>query len=277
MPIQNRVFAVIAAFPLAMLVGVASLGGIFFAGTYARETANWAAQGIGQDYFDLFFAVPWLAISAVLALRGSRRALFLLAGGYLYTVYEFAIYAFAVHFNALFPVYCATLGLSFFALAGVGALLVRQNAASWYVEPIPRRTAGLFLVAVGVLFGVAWLGEILGAIAHGTAPKSVLDAGAATNPVHVLDLSVVLPLYLVAGVALLRQRPIGWLLAPVLMSFGVLMSGSIVALMFVMRGRGFDVSGAVLGGMTAVATASGVVLVLLVRRLRPSSSVPART
>ncbi|HXI55738.1 MAG TPA: hypothetical protein VNO55_06750 [Polyangia bacterium] len=272
----DRETAVVAAFPLALLVAVASLGGIFSAATYARETANWAAQGIGQDYFDLFVAVPWLAISAGLALRGSRRALFLLAAGYLYTIYEFVIYAFAVHFNALFLVYCATLGLAVFALAGITALLVRRDAARWYAPVIPRRTAGIFLVAVGVLFGAAWLGEILAAIAHGTAPRSVLEAGAATNPVHVLDLAVILPLHLVAGVALLRRRQVGHLLAPVLLAFGVLMAGSIVALMFVMRRRGFEVSGAVLGGMAAVATASAVVLVLLVRRLLPSSAL-ART
>ena len=98
---------VLFAFPVALLMAVASLGGLLWPGTYARETASWTAQAVGQDWADLLIAVPWLLVAGVLARAGSRRALLVLGGGYLYTIYEFAIYAFAVRFNALFLVYCA--------------------------------------------------------------------------------------------------------------------------------------------------------------------------
>ena len=83
-------------------MAAASLAGICVRSTYARETAGWAAQGIGQDWFDLMFAVPWFAVTAALSLRGSERALLLLAGGVAYAFYELVIYAFAIHFNAMF-------------------------------------------------------------------------------------------------------------------------------------------------------------------------------
>src|SRR5690349_5713700 len=125
---RDSPLAIVAAFPLAMLVAFVSLVGILHPSIYARETPNWAAQALGQDWVDLLFAVPWLAVSGLYAARGSRRALFLLAGAMLYTFYEFAIYAFAVHFNVMFLAYCATLGVTFYALAGLALVFVREDA-----------------------------------------------------------------------------------------------------------------------------------------------------
>jgi hypothetical protein len=260
--------AVLIALPLALLVAAASLGGIVLPATYARETANWAAQGVGQDWADLLLAVPWLAIAGVLARSGSRRALLLLGGGFFYTLYEFAIYAFAVHFNALFLVYCAVLGLSAFGLAGVAAILWNEDARGWYSGPVPTRAVGIFLTAVGVLFSLLWLAEIVPALARGTVPRSVMEAGAATNPVHVIDLSVVLPVHIIAGISLLRRRPLGYALAPIVLGFGVLMAASIAGLMLVMRHRGFETSWAVFGGMALVILASVAALTALLRPLR---------
>src|SRR5262252_1287924 len=106
---SSRVLPIVAAYPLAALVVLASIGGLLVDDVYARESANWAAQGVGQDWVDLVVAVPWLVLSGIFAQRGSRAALLLLAGGLVYTLYEFVIYALALHFNALFLVYCAVL------------------------------------------------------------------------------------------------------------------------------------------------------------------------
>ena len=47
-----------------------------------------------------------------------------LAGGLLYTVYTFVIYALGMHFNAMFLVYCAALGTPIFALTGIARSLL---------------------------------------------------------------------------------------------------------------------------------------------------------
>ena len=259
---------ILAAFPLALLVAVVSLAGILAPATYARETANWAAQAIGQDWVDLLLAVPWLATTGVLALRGSRGAILLLAGGFFFMLYTFAIYGFAVHFNRLFLVYCAGLGLSFFALSGMAVRLLREDMARWFAEPIPVRTIGVLLIATGVLFAVAWLGEILPAIARGTVPNSIAESGIPTNPVHVLDLSVVIPAHVIAGAFLLRRRPAGFALAPIVLAFGVMMAAAIAGLMLSMRRSGFTMSWVVFSGMVIFSLADAVALVLLLRRLR---------
>jgi hypothetical protein len=247
---------------------VASLVGILHPATYARETENWAAQAVGQDWVDLLFGVPWLAITAWSSLRGSRSARILLAGGLLYTTYELLIYAFAVHFNVLFLVYCASLGLSLFALLGVGGALAREDVRGWFESTVPVRAPGIFLVTVGVLFALLWLSEIIPALAHGGIPRTVAEAALPTNPVHVIDLSTVLPAHIAAGVLLLRRRRAAYAAAPVILAFGVLMALSIAGMMVVMQVRGLEQTVAVAAGMAALSVVTGVLLALMLRKLR---------
>ncbi|HEY8146951.1 MAG TPA: hypothetical protein VIG06_29930 [Kofleriaceae bacterium] len=250
-----------AALGIAVLVASASLGGILSPETYARESAEWAGQAVGQDWFDLLVAAPALVVCALGARRGSLRWRLLLCGALLFTVYTFVLYCFAVRFNRLFPVYVAVLGLSFYSLLAVGRGLV---AADLRVESgAVARGAGALLVAIAVLFAGVWLAEVVPAVVSGDVPPSVAKAGLFTNPVHVLDLSIVLPAHLAAGLMLLRRRPHAVALASVLLAFGVLMASSIVALMLVMHLRGLDVVPPVAFAMAVVAMLSAVALVAL--------------
>jgi len=260
--------SMLAAFPLAALLAFVSFIGILSTSVYAQETSNWKAQAVGQDWADLLLAVPWLTITGALACRGSRPGLLLLASGLLYTFYEFVIYGFALHFNALFLPYCAVLGVCFFALAGIGLRFVEQDVGSWYSPPARVRLAGALLLAIGTSFALAWLAEILPALVTSAPPASVVAAGTPTNPVYVIDLSIVLPAHLLAGVSILRRRTLGLVLAPVLLGFDVLMALSIAGMMWVMKQRGLEVSQAVAVAMFGLAVVSGLILVRLFRGLR---------
>src|SRR5262249_21540222 len=79
--------AIAAAGPGEVLAAANSLGGLL-SSAYARETPAWAAQAIGQDWFDVLIAAPWIAICGAAARRGSYRWGVVLAGGYGYVVYE---------------------------------------------------------------------------------------------------------------------------------------------------------------------------------------------
>jgi hypothetical protein len=217
---------------------------------------------------DLLFGVPWLVVSAIGALRRSRTARILLAGGLLYTVYELLIYAFAVHFNVLFLVYCATLGMSLFALFGVGIALAREDVRGWFEDTVPIRTPGIFLLTVGVGFALLWLAEIVPALVRGTVPPSVVEAGVPTNPVQVIDLAAVLPAHIAAGVLLLRRRAHGFVAAPVILAFGLLMALSIAGMMVVMHLRAVEATFPVAIAMGVLSVATGTMLSLMLRRLR---------
>jgi hypothetical protein len=69
-------------------------------------------------------------------------------------------------------------------------------------------------------------------MAGGLQPAQLSDTGLFTNPVHVLDISVVLPSILLTAIALLKRWRIAYLLVPSLLTFTVLMNITIAFLMF---------------------------------------------
>jgi hypothetical protein len=253
---------------LLVLFGAMSLVGVVHPALYRRETASYAAQAIGQDWVDLLVAVPWLAVTARAARRGSRRGRLLLGGGLAYAAYEFAIYAFAVHFNALFLVYCAGLGLSVFALVSTLVELARDDVRAWFVPAARVRGPAGCLLGVGSAFTVLWLSEVVPSLSRGVVPASVLAAGLLTSPVHVLDLSLLLPAHVVVGVLLWDKRPGGYLFAPVLLAFGALMTTSVASVVLAMLLYRVASSLAVAGVMLAVGVVYTGFLTRLLRDLR---------
>jgi hypothetical protein len=254
-------FAIVAALPVSLLLAALSLGGLL-SSAYAREAPAWSAQAIGQDWFDLSIAAPLVAISGLLARRGSYPWSVMLAGAYAYTVYEALIYAFAIHFNALFLVYCATLGLAGFALIALAIDLSRR------VERIDRRgahLAGGLLVTVGALFALLWLAEDVPAVIRNTPSQTLVETGLFTSPVHVIDLAFVLPAHVLAGVWVWRRHKIGELLAPIVLAFTFLMAASIGGMMVVMRLNGFEAAAPVTIAMFVIAAITVVVLARVLR------------
>jgi hypothetical protein len=229
--------ASLLALPLAALFALASLGNIVLPGAYARETASWAAQGLGQDWVDLLLVAPALAAAAALARRGSRRAALILGGALGYTAYSLVLYAFAVHFNPLFLVYSAALGLSFYALVAIVAAYGRDAAETWAAPRAIDRVAGTFSVFLGLAFYALWLSEVIPALASGTPPGSLAEVGLITNPVQVLDIGIVLPGFIVGGIALMRRRPLGHWLVPVMLTFAVLMDAALIGMDLSMAAR----------------------------------------
>lgn len=263
-PARHR-FSAWASFPLAILVAVTGFVGITDPAIYARETASWAAQGAGQDWVNLIGCAPALLVAGAAARRGSRCARGIVGGLLLYTAYSFAIYAFAMHFTVLFPVYCATLGAASFALVD---LLIAEPAGARFDERAPRRTAGVTLIGIAGLFGLLWLGQIVAALVAGGDPAGLAEVGLAANPVHVLDLSLVLPAMLVVGIALLRRRPSAEVLAPVLLAFAVMMAIAIGGMLATMYHRDLDIDVVPVVAMAVVAVWCTAVLAALCRHVR---------
>ena len=100
---------------MAVLATLASVLGLVDPDFYAEETENWATQAQGQDIGNLL-AVATLLLSGRCWSQGSRGAGVVWVGTLLYLVYAYVVYAMAVHFNALFLVYVAVLGLSSYAV-----------------------------------------------------------------------------------------------------------------------------------------------------------------
>ena len=128
------------------------------------------------------------------------------SGVLLYLIYAFAIYAFDVHFNRLFLVYVAIVGLSFYALVGSVIQLHLDRLHTSFSDQTTARLVSVFLLLLGIVFSLLWFSEEIPALVTGTIPASVVTANLPTNPVHVLDLGLYLPAMLITAVTLWRRR-----------------------------------------------------------------------
>lgn len=80
------------------------------------------------------------------------------------------------------------------------------------------------------MFTLMWLSQLVPAAITKTVPAELAATGLPSNPVHVIDLTFILPLYVITGVLTWRGHARGLVLAPVLLVFGTLMASSIMLL-----------------------------------------------
>lgn len=201
---------------ILLLAVPAHLIGLLVPSIY-RDPAVVLPQNLGTDVVTLGVVIPLLAGAAIVQRTGSARARIVWLGALGYLVYAYGMYALGVRWNELFLVYVALFGLSLFTLI-VG--LVGTDAHALRAEitlPPPARSAAAYLMGIALLVGALWLAEEVRASFSGVVPPSVLQFEAPTNIVHVFDLGVVLPAFVVAAVMLLKDRPWGYVLAGMLL------------------------------------------------------------
>jgi hypothetical protein len=196
---------------LLPFVGVAAGTGLLVPGLY-RDAPTWVSQARGQDLVTLLVGAPLLVVGLIGARRGSVRCLLLWLGAVGYMAYAYATYAFATHFNPLFLVYVLNFGLAVYALVFGLIRLDAGRLRSAFSPHAPTRLVAGALIGMGLLTAVLWLGPDLLAVIAGRVPSDVIEAGLLTNPIHVLDLGLVLPAAVLTGVLLARRRPWGFVL-----------------------------------------------------------------
>src|SRR6266545_3251334 len=239
-------------FSLPIAVGAlgGALLGIFGHSAYARETSNWVAQAVAQDIANLV-AYSALIVLAVLAARGALRAYLAWIGLLGYSVYTFAIYAFAVHFGPLFLLYVAVFGLSIYALVVGLSRLDYERVKERVGARVPRRFTSSLLMAIGGFFYLLWLSAVVPALVAGRVPDDVVKAG-------------FLPAMLLAGALLLRRRAMGYVLTPLVLTAAFTISLGIIVIQPVSAVRGET---SAWGVGAAVAVLAVVELLTLIRFL----------
>lgn len=221
----------IASWLMVALIVIVSICGLVVPRMYANELFAWRQQATGQDLLDLCLICPALLLSTIGVCRKSNAGLAWWIGINIYLAYTFAIYCFTIHFNVLFLLYCAVLGLSFYsAIQGV-ALAVYQFTFNARNDKWARITCWYFIIT-STLFCSLWLLDILSALLKHTLPVTLLATGLPANPVEVLDLSIVLPGICIAAIMALRNNIIAKALQPVILVFMILMQVTIAFLNF---------------------------------------------
>lgn len=179
-------------------------------GLYSSDTLFVAANNFATDLVFLLVGLPLLVIALRLSLRGSDPGRLLLLGVFGYLVYHSASYALGgVAYNELFLVYVA-----FFAAALFGFIVSFGTLAR---EPIglgamaPRRLAGRFMIASGAITLGIWLMEPVEALLTGELPASLETH--TTLFTNALDIAVIVPAAVLAGVFILRGNTFGYTVA----------------------------------------------------------------
>jgi hypothetical protein len=269
----NRALTILSAI-LAAALGVVSYCGAFVPATYERDAASMAAQGIGQDMVNLFVVVPLLIISLIWMRRGGRITSFIFGGTLFYILYSFVIYAFGVHFNRLFLLYCLILGLSFYLFVIFLHQLGRSDVGSWFGPGTPVRPLGIFMIAVAAIFYLLWFKDTVPAILQNTVPSTVSDYGLLVNPVHVIDMAIALPGLLITAILLMKKHRLGYILTPVLMVFVIILAVALAAMVVVLKLKNISEDASIAATFVVLAGISGLFLVLFLKNLAPHKQQP---
>ena len=146
---------------VAVPAAAASAAGLLAADRiYGRETPGLFDAAIAQDVVTLLSVAPLLALLAVSARRGSLCAFLCLPGCLAFTAYNYAIYAFSIHFGPLVLVWVAALGTSIFALVDVLATADLPAIKQRFAERAMPGPAW-FLIGLAALFVLLWLSEVV--------------------------------------------------------------------------------------------------------------------
>jgi hypothetical protein len=252
---------------VAVLVLLASGAGLLLKSIYARETMPWTIQTYGQDITNLVSAVA-LFITAYLGNKGSVKAFLVWIGVLLALLYAYIIYAFALHFNSLFLVYVAIVGLSFYTLIG-SMIGLHASSLQPYISPNSRaRPVSMFLLVLALLFYLLWLSQDIPALLTGKIPSTVTGNGLLTDPVHVLDLGLLLPAMIITSISLWRGKLLGFLLAVPLLVFSILTGIGILATFLIMNSQGMPTSLGVELFFVLIIVVSLVLSVLYLREVK---------
>jgi hypothetical protein len=170
-----------------------------------------AAQGVGMDLVTLLVVVPLLLVATYTASTGSARGLLLQVGALFYFAYSYLVILFGVAFNPFFLVYVALFSTSLAALI-LSILCLDVGRLPEHFSPrLARAQIAWVVIGMSVMFLLLWLSRIVPFIASGAPPVGLESY--TTLSVQAADLSLVIPLSVIAGVLLLRRRPVGYLLA----------------------------------------------------------------
>ncbi len=234
---------------------------------YGAETETFIDQAIAQDIVNLAIVLPLMAFFTWRALRGSTASFLVWLGFLTFTVYNYFIYTFSIHFGALFLLWVAVLGTSIFALVG-GALSLDANAVANALDFRKERLTAGFLMLTAFLFAALWLSDIVPALVDGATPAAATDVNLPTNPVHVLDLAFFLPAVAIVGGSLWQRRALGYAAAPAMLVFLAITGLPILATVFVADARGNEPAWQLLGPIGVITALCIALTWVMVHRLR---------
>jgi len=190
-------------------------------GLYQYDPASVAREGIIWDAINLFIGLPLFATATFLTMRNSLRGRLLLAGLLCYFFYVYLMYATMMAFNRLFLVYVAIFSLSLvafmFNLQDIDVSRLPMQVSARF----PRGLFTGYSIALSTALILLWSRLIVSIMIPNQFPAEL--AGMNTLETQALDLGLIVPLALAAGILLWRRSAWGYFLTAISVTHGVMM------------------------------------------------------
>jgi hypothetical protein len=215
---SSRDAAVLLSWGIAAMMTFQATAGLLFPEIY-RDAAWIRAAWFGCDAVTLLGGVP-LIVGGLLALRrGSVRGELLWLAGLGFGVYNYEYFAFGAHLGLLFPLFVALfVGSAWTLILALAGLDVRAIAATFGART-PVRTVATYMAFTGIGLGVAWLAQWGAYVFAGTVPSI---GEAPFRLVASMDLSFMVPTFIVGAVLLWRRRAWGYVIAVISITQGAM-------------------------------------------------------
>jgi hypothetical protein len=191
-------------------------------GLYYYDTVSTVAQMEGNDLITLVVGLPLLVISTWLAFRGSLRGRLLLTGTLAFFLYTYLTMSVLTAYNALFLVYVALFTLSLYAFILCMLSFDLADLPRHFSLRLPRGWIAGVLFAIGAFLSLAWVGRVVPELLQPQTPAALENT--TTRVIQAMDLALIVPLAVLAGILLLRRSAWGYLLASVAVLKGLTMA-----------------------------------------------------
>lgn len=220
---------------VVLMVVQASVG--IAAPSVYRDTGWVTAAWFGNDLVTLLVAVPLLAWALISAERGSLRAELVLYAMLGYAVYNYAYYLFGAALNVFFPLYAALFVLPIFALILALGRVDADAIGDRFAAAMPRRWIAGYMLFTGIGLTVAWTAQWAAYVFGGTVPSIGV---APFQLVAAMDLTFMVPWFIVGAILLLRRNGWGFVVAPIVLLKGATYTLVLTASSTVAALRGID-------------------------------------
>lgn len=184
---------------------------IYGKGLYKNDSLAMAVQARAQDTVTMVLGVPLLAISLYMARKNWLKGRLLLTGTLAYFLYTYVMYTFTAMYNQFFLVYVILMTTAFYAFILAMLSFDMEELGRSFSEKLPVKFVGGFLLFLGAAVGLLWIGRIVPPLIEGTMPIGLEHY--TTLVIQGLDLGILIPTQVIAGVLLIKRKNFGYLLA----------------------------------------------------------------
>lgn len=197
----------------ATLALLAATLGLLQPGIYARVVTDRILPGVvAQDAFTFVLAVAALALAWRVG-EGESRLQALLLGLMGYLFYAYGVYAIEQLYTVAYFAYLAVFGLAAYAIVYALVSLRRSKLDGASLPRYTRIVSLVGLVGTPAVFVPLWASQLLPLIRSGERLEYLYA-------VYVLDLSFVMPAFLVVALLTYRRDVLGYALAPAMFVVG---------------------------------------------------------